>query len=853
MAESGRRQDSASREPSPEVETLIIRPEGSIPLAAPKRKREHTRSPTPPRPRKRPSRSPPPVRHYGPAIPDVDPQRRRERERQLLERMVEEESMAPVEKPIFDPKAEFEKLMDTRAGGTYVPPARLRALQAAFTEKGTKEFQRMAWETLKKSINGLINKVNKSNIKEIAPAIFAVNLVRGRGLYARSMMSAQVAALPYTPIYAALTAIVNTKLPQVGELLLSRLIVQLRRAFKRNDKVVCLSATTFIAHLCNQQVAHEIVALQILALLLERPTDDSVEIAVGFMREVGAFLAEASPKANNGVFERFRSILHEASIAKRVQYMIEVLFQIRKVKYKDHPVVAPELDLVEEEDQITHYLSLDDELDVQDVLGVFKFDEEYEENENKYAEIRQEILGDDSESEGASEGESESAEEAVAATTEERRLEIQDETNTNLTNLRRNIYLTIMSSVDFEECTHKLMKLKIQGGQERELCNMVIECCSQERTYSRFYGLIAERFCKLNRFWTEHYEACYMTYYDSIHRYDANKLRNIARLFGHLLSSDAISWQVMSCVHLNEEETTSSSRIFIKILFQDLVETLGLKQLLERVNDPARAVEFRGLFPLEDPKNTRFSINYFTSIGLGAVTEAMREHLKNAAKVPVRPPTPDDSASSYSSSYDSRSRSRSSSPRRRRSRSRSQTARTRRDRARSNSYSSDDSRRRSHRGKDRSRRYSTSSASVKGSQNQRVVSRSATSPYRSRTHPDRGRDRVRRRQSHSTTPSESHSRSRSRSYTPTDSSRSRSRSRSQSRSRSRTRSPRPSMNTRRQRRSRSYSSSRSRSRSPSRTPTRKRYAAVKNPSRGRSRTRTRSRSPIPPPRDPKRY
>jgi hypothetical protein len=30
-----------------------------------------------------------------------------------------------------------------------------------------------------------------------------------------------------------------------------------------------------------------------------------------------------------------------------------------------------------------------------------------------------------------------------------------------------------------------------------EVANMTIECCSQERTYLRFYGLLGERFCKL--------------------------------------------------------------------------------------------------------------------------------------------------------------------------------------------------------------------------------------------------------------------------------------------------------------------------------------------------------------------
>ena len=35
------------------------------------------------------------------------------------------------------------------------------------------------------------------------------------------------------------------------------------------------------------QVAHELLALQLLTVLLEEPTDDSVEIAVNFTKEIG--------------------------------------------------------------------------------------------------------------------------------------------------------------------------------------------------------------------------------------------------------------------------------------------------------------------------------------------------------------------------------------------------------------------------------------------------------------------------------------------------------------------------------------------------------------------------------------
>ncbi|KAK9764814.1 pre-mRNA-splicing factor cwc22 [Basidiobolus ranarum] len=339
--------------------------------------------------------------------------------------------------------------------------------------------------------------------------------------------------------------------------------------------------------------------------------------------------------------------------------MIEVLFQVRKDKFKDNPSIMPELDIVEEEDQITHYLSLDDEdLDPEDGLGVFKLDPDYLENEDKYLQIKKEILGDDDdEDESGSDASDSDDSESEAENTKEfaDKMNIHDQTNTNIINLRRTIYLTIMSSVEFQECVHKLMKLNIQEGQQIELANMIVECCSQERTYLKFYGLIGERFCKMNRVWAEAFQQCFVQTFESIHQYETNRLRNVAKYFGHLLSSDAITWNVLSIIKLNEEDTTSSSRIFIKIMFQDLCETLGLKKFNERLRNPAMAEQLAGLFPRDNPKNTRFAINYFTSIGLGGLTDDLREYLKNLPKLMLAQREMDSDSSSSDSDSDSSS------------------------------------------------------------------------------------------------------------------------------------------------------------------------------------------------------
>ena len=672
----------------------------------------------------------------------------------------------------------------------------------------------MAWDALKKSINGLVNKVNTANIKFVVPELFGENLIRGRGLFCQSLLKAQHASLPFTPIYACLAAICNTKLPQVGELLIKRLIMRFRKAFKRNDKAVCLSSTMFIAHLVNNQVVHETLAAQILLLLLRKPTDDSVEIAVGLMREVGLFLEEMSPRITNVVFDQFRNILHEADIDRRTQYMIEVLFQVRKDKYKDNPVIKEELDLVEEEDQITHRVGLDDEITTQDSLNVFKFDPDWEDNEAEYKRLKAEILGEGSDNE---DDEDESESESEAEDEETKAIEIKDQSNADLVNLRRTIYLTIQSSADPEEAAHKLMKLRLPPGQEPELVSMIIESCAQEKVYLKFMGLLGERFARLNRMWMDLYEEAFMKYYSTIHRYETNKLRNIARFFGHLLASDSIGWHVFSAIHLNQEETTAASRIFVRILFEDLQENMGTAKLKARMNEDVLQPSFQGIFPHDNPRDVRFAINYFTSIKMGYLTDEMRTFLANMPKpaLPAAAAAADsdsESVSSYSSysSYSSRSRSRT--PRRAIDRDRGRSiSRTPPRRGRDNrSYS---------RSRSPSRRSYTRSISPAG----RSLSRSR-SPRRA-ARGGRGGGR-----SISRSPSRSRSRSRSRSPTPNwargggggGAARGRGRSYTRSPTRSISRSPLPVR----------------RGRPPTRSPSRD--------SRRRSYSRSLSRSPSPP-------
>jgi len=129
----------------------------------------------------------------------------------------------------------------------------------------------------------------------------------------------------------------------------------------------------------------------------------------------------------------------------------------------------------------------------------------------------------------------------------------------------------------------------------------------------------------------------------------------------------------MQIISLNENDTTASSRIFIKILFQEIVEFLGLEKTNKRLQDTTMKQYFANIMPKGNPRDTRFAINYFTSIGLGGLTyewmptffflpvtnhppsDDLREHLKNAPKQIMNQRQADVSDSDSSSSSDSES------------------------------------------------------------------------------------------------------------------------------------------------------------------------------------------------------
>ncbi|KAL2478078.1 MIF4G domain-containing protein/MA3 domain-containing protein [Forsythia ovata] len=486
------------------------------------------------------------------------------------------------------------------------------------------EYRKFKWDALQKSIFRLINKVSISNIHHVVEEILKENLIVGRGLFCNAIMKSQMASPQFSNVFAALVAVINSKLPDIGLLLVKRVVSQFKKAYEKLDKLKLLAVLKFLAHLVNQSVVHEVIAMDVLTFLLGNPNEISIEVAVCFCVECGSLLQDFSPHGLNSVFEEFHAIVHEGVIDTRVQLIIEWLFMVRRANFKYHPAIIDELDLVEVEEQVTHVVSLLHEIDPETSVDVFGPDTMLDESEEHDEDLGSLVLDEDSEDDEVS-----SCGPLRIENNDFDSNDSQDEADTDIVNLRRTICYHIMSSHNYEEAGRKLLGIKLQPGQEMEICNMLLECCRQDRTYLRYYSNLAHTLCLINPRYSMGFEECFVNQCSMIHQLETNKLRNSAKFFAQLLGTNLLSWHVMGYINLSEDDANSLSNIFTKILFLELSEMLGNSLLKESLNDPELQRSLDSIFPRDNPRKLRLSVNFFTSIGLGFLTDNQRKYLKN--------------------------------------------------------------------------------------------------------------------------------------------------------------------------------------------------------------------------------
>ncbi|KAL0954941.1 hypothetical protein HGRIS_003874 [Hohenbuehelia grisea] len=64
------------------------------------------------------------------------------------------------------------------------------------------------------------------------------------------------------------------------------------------------------------------------------------------------------------------------------------------------------------------------------------------------------------------------------------------------TDIRRSIFVVLMSSDDYVDACERLSQLNLTEVQQREIIRVLLHCCGNEKTYNPYYTLIGQQLCK---------------------------------------------------------------------------------------------------------------------------------------------------------------------------------------------------------------------------------------------------------------------------------------------------------------------------------------------------------------------
>ena len=258
--------------------------------------------------------------------------------------------------------------------------------------------------------------------------------------------------------------------------------------------------------------------------------------------------------------------------------------------------------------------------------------ENFEQFHEDYKKFLAEIIPEDEEEEEEEHAEVEKNKDSTVEPSEVKDIEKSIQESKKLEKEReyqRQTYMHIVSSATAGEAAHKL--LKVQKETKGEFDTIIINTCINyiglEKTFNRNLGLLVQFLCNASKSNTKLVENCFSESYNQCHKYSTYRITNLACLYAYLLSTNSISWSVLSIIRLTEEDTTSAQRVFIRFLTEEIAKAMSYSEFIKKLNEPNVIKWTSGLLLTDTLEHAEFVVLFFTHINLGFILERVNQEV----------------------------------------------------------------------------------------------------------------------------------------------------------------------------------------------------------------------------------
>ncbi|KAJ4375054.1 hypothetical protein N0V83_002134 [Neocucurbitaria cava] len=385
----------------------------------------------------------------------------------------------------------------------YIPPA-LRAPPSSDAE---------ALSRLKRQIQGLFNRLSEANILSILKDIESIYQNNPRGYVNTTLVDLLVGLLSdpsalldtFLNLHAGFIAAVYKVIgPDFGAQIVERIVSEIDRHYQTNKEGTGKQSTNLIsvvAELYTFQVVGSNIVFDYIRFFLDELTEINTELLLRIVRAAGPQLRQDDPTALKDIV-----VLLQKSVARvgqnnlpvRTKFMIETINDLKNNRMKTG--IAASAISREHTTRVKKQLGT---LNTRNLKGTEPLRVGLSDIRDTEKRGKWWLVGASWRNEPGNEAHVDESKDS-----DRRKIVIdveEDDSEVDLiqlarehrmnTDIRRAIFVSIMSASDFKDAQIRLSKLNLKKSQETEIPRVIVHCAGAEKTYNPYYTVLARKTC----------------------------------------------------------------------------------------------------------------------------------------------------------------------------------------------------------------------------------------------------------------------------------------------------------------------------------------------------------------------
>ncbi|OSX58848.1 hypothetical protein POSPLADRAFT_1173112 [Postia placenta MAD-698-R-SB12] len=366
----------------------------------------------------------------------------------------------------------------------------------------------------------------------------------------------------------------------------------------------CSNLIILLSELYNFQVISCVLVYDVIRGLLDGElTEFQVELLLKITRNSGPQLRQDDPTALKSIIQMVHSKLPSQAnaMSSRTRFMVETLTNLKNNKLKRNAGATPGGEAVERLKKFLAGLSKKRHVLAHEPLRVSLDDLHSAESKGKWWLVGAAWGGDPLVDHQESRREAIAKVEAdVLSENALQKLARKQGMNTEI---RRGIFVVLMSSEDYVDAQERLSQLKLTEVQQREIIRVILHCCGNEKAYNPYYTLVGQQLCRMSHSHKITLQFCLWDFLRDmgetnvggaeiiknlgedagfdVKSISSTRIKNIARAYGWWIAKDCCTLAILKPVDFTVLQP--QSRTFLKeLLTQIFISTQVSTPLLSR-------------------------------------------------------------------------------------------------------------------------------------------------------------------------------------------------------------------------------------------------------------------------------